>query len=85
MAFGIQEKKTKEYQNEDEFFDNLDENEKRCEIYFKWNIDKLKAYLHFEGYDNDENGFIEESNKKKKLKKGRKKHQRNQNGNEDEN
>ena len=78
-------KKTKYYQNEEEFLDNLDEQEKRCEIFFKWDINKLKAYLRFEGYDNEENGYISENTKKKKLKKGKKKHQRNQNGNEIEN
>ena len=68
-------KKEKVYQNEEEFFDNIGEEEKRCEEFFRWDIDKLKEYLRFEGYyhENDNLEDNNNNNKKKKIRKNRRK------------
>ena len=69
-------KKIKSFLNEDEFLDNLNEKEKRCEEFFRWNVDKLKGYLRFEGYyneeDEDNNNINTKKNKKTKGKKHKK-------------
>ena len=77
-------KKNKTYLNEDEFFDDLDEKGKKCKKFFTWNIDKLKAYLRFEGYEVEENNYYDNNNLKKSKKGKVKKHQRSKNRNEEE-
>ena len=77
-------KKEKTYSSEEEFFEDFDEKEKKCKKFFKWDIDKLKAYLRFQGYVDEENNDLD-NNVPKKSKKGKtKKHQRNKKRNEDE-
>ena len=48
-------KKEKFFKNEEDFVDNFDENEERYSTYFKWDINKLKKYLYFEGYEDNDN------------------------------
>ncbi len=47
-------KKQKFFDNEDDFLDNLGDNEEKCASFFKWDINKVKQFMYFEGYDKKE-------------------------------
>ena len=79
-----QGKKIKTFLNEEEFLDNLGIKEKNCEEFFRWNIDKLKGYLRFEGYTYDEDDNINIINSKKKKKLKGKKHKKSKKNNNEE-
>ena len=54
----------KRFKNEEEFLNNIGNKEKIYEKFFKWDINQLKAYLYFEGYDNNDDNYNDNDNDK---------------------
>lgn len=48
-------KKEKFFNKEEDFEDSFDENDEKYSTFFKWDINKLKQFLYFEGYEENKN------------------------------